>query len=97
VHSGDDVASAVQRVLGFSSRSRKGKEVTVAPIPQLATPRLRALLAALQAADAAAMNPGSAADGGAAAAAVEAVLAAVASARADVVAGLPCVPEDRLR
>lgn len=53
VHSGDDLTSAAQRVLGFRSRSRKGKEVEVEPIPQLATPLLRQLLAALEAAQAA--------------------------------------------
>jgi hypothetical protein len=97
VHSGDDLASATQRVLGFSSRSRKGKEVTVAAVPQLATPRLAALLAAVQAADAAPLNPEPFGTGGGAWEALEAALAAAAAARAEIAAALPRVPEDRLR
>ena len=98
MHSGDDLASAAQRVLGFSSRGRKGKEVTVAAAPQLATPRLASLLAALQTADTAALNTGPpAASGSGVLEALETLLAAAAAARADIAAALPRVPEDRLR
>lgn len=97
MHSGDDLASAAQRVLGFSSRSRKGKEVTVAAIPHLASPRLAALLAAIQTADAAPSNPGSAATGSVGFDALETALAAAAAARAEIAAALPRVPEERLR
>ena len=98
MHFGDDLASAAQRVLGYSSRGRKGREVTVAAVPQLATPRLAALLAALQAADAAASNPAPpAASSGGALEALETALAAAAAARAQIAAALPRVPEDRLR
>ena len=46
MHSGDDLASAAERVLGCTKRSRKGKEVFIPPLPKLATPQLAALLAA---------------------------------------------------
>jgi hypothetical protein len=97
VHAGDDLASAAQQVLGFSSRGRKGKEVTVAAIPRLASPRLVALLATLQTADATPVNPEPFGTGSAGFGALEAALTAAAAARAEIAAALPRVPEDRLR
>lgn len=44
MHSGDDLASAAERVLGFEKTSRKGKAVSVEPLPGVATPELRAAL-----------------------------------------------------
>lgn len=45
VHSGNDLASAAERVLGFQKTSRKGKAVSVEPLPGVATDELRAGLA----------------------------------------------------
>lgn len=45
VHSGDDLASAAERVLGFQKTSRKGKAVSVEALPGVATDELRAALA----------------------------------------------------
>ncbi len=71
MHSGDDLASAAERVLGFRKRSRKRKEVVVERITELASSEFVALLEAAAAAPPAASTAG-AEDGADAAAAREA-------------------------
>ncbi|KAK9830544.1 hypothetical protein WJX72_012386 [[Myrmecia] bisecta] len=44
VHSGADLSSAADTVLGYEQVSMKGKPVAVDPVPNVATDRLRALL-----------------------------------------------------
>ena len=51
VHSGDDLGSAIDAVMGYSHKSMKGKTVKVDPVPGIATPKTAAILdAALDAA-----------------------------------------------
>ena len=51
VHSGDDLGSAIDAVMGYSHKSMKGKTVKVDPVPGIASPKTAAILdAALDAA-----------------------------------------------
>lgn len=47
VHSGADLAAAIDGVLGYDAGECKGKRVTVAPLPGVATPAMRRLLGAV--------------------------------------------------
>lgn len=47
VHSGADLQSAAASVLGYDQVSMKGKAIKVAPVPEVATAKLKALLNAV--------------------------------------------------
>ena len=47
MHSGADLQSAAASVLGYDQVSMKGKAIKVAPVPEVATPKLKALLGAV--------------------------------------------------
>lgn len=47
VHSGADLQSAAASVLGYDQVSMKGKAIEVAPVPEVATAKLKTLLDAV--------------------------------------------------
>lgn len=79
VHSGADLSSAADAVLGYKQASSQGVSIDNPPLDKVATPRLRSLCASAQAAAAAAPRAGDAA--GAVAAATAALEACVAARR----------------